>query len=124
MRKQRDGEDTKERVLSAAKKLFAENGFSGTSLAMISQESGISDGLILHHFQSKKNLYHQVLEDLAGRYAQELQPSGTPGMAPEEMMVQTLKAHSISGNRIRPITAYRCGLIWSDKQSWPKKRLA
>jgi AcrR family transcriptional regulator len=34
--------------------MFAEHGFAGTSLTNISQVCGISEGLILHHFQSKK----------------------------------------------------------------------
>lgn len=72
MRKPRNSEDTKERVLAAAQKMFAEHGFAGTSLTNISQACGISEGLILHHFQSKKNLYHQVLEKLANDYAQKL----------------------------------------------------
>jgi len=92
MRKQRDGDDTKERVLSAAQVLFAENGFSGTSLAMIAKKSGISDGLILHHFQSKKNLYDQVLETMASRYTQELVKARSVDAHPEEMMMHTLTA--------------------------------
>jgi hypothetical protein len=47
MRKPRDAEDTVERVLEAAQTLFAEKGFAGTSLAMISEKCGISDGLII-----------------------------------------------------------------------------
>lgn len=92
MRKLRDGNDTKERVLSAAQKLFAENGFSGTSLAMISRESGISDGLILHHYQNKKNLYRQVLENMATRYAQELLSVNQLAPHPEEMLENSLTA--------------------------------
>jgi AcrR family transcriptional regulator len=76
MRKSRDGENTKETVLSAAKSLFAEYGYSATSLAMIAEKSGISDGLILHHFKTKKNLYHMVLEDLAHDYSQLFASSG------------------------------------------------
>lgn len=92
MRKQRDGDETKERVLSAAQKLFADKGFSGTSLAMISQECGISEGLILHHYQSKKNLYRQVLESLADSYAQELAAVTQSSGNLEEMLQQSLFA--------------------------------
>jgi AcrR family transcriptional regulator len=92
LRKQRDGDETKERVLSAAQKLFADKGFSGTSLAMISQECGISEGLILHHYQSKKNLYRQVLESLADSYAQELAAVTQSSGNLEEMLQQSLFA--------------------------------
>jgi TetR/AcrR family transcriptional regulator len=110
MRKPRDGEDTRARVLQAAQELFAEKGFSGTSLALISQRCGISDGLILHHFQSKKNLYRQVLETLAGRYTQELvQPQGEAA-SPQEMMQQTLAA---SFNFWKQDSAYQRISLWA-----------
>lgn len=77
MRKERDGESTKAIVLKAARQAFADHGFAGTSLAMISQACGISDGLILHHFKSKENLYRMVQEDLAAEYmAAILPPAG------------------------------------------------
>lgn len=68
MRKARDGEATRKTVLAAAREAFAEKGFAGTSLARISKKCGISDGLILHHFGSKENLYQAVLDDMAGGY--------------------------------------------------------
>lgn len=110
MRKPRDGEDTRGRVLQAAQELFAEKGFSGTSLALISQRCGISDGLILHHFQSKKNLYRQVLETLAGRYTQALLPAQGEAASPQEMMQQTLAA---SFNFWKQDSAYQRISLWA-----------
>lgn len=110
MRKQRDGEDTKQRVLSTAQGLFAEKGFSGTSLADISHKCGISDGLILHHFQSKKNLYRQVLENLAEQYTQSLMQAKEATTSPEEMMRQTLAA---SFNFWKQDSAYQRISLWA-----------
>lgn len=92
MRKTRDGQDTRQRVLAAAQDLFALKGFSGTSLAEISQRCGISDGLILHHFQSKKNLYRQVLENLAEQYTHNLVQAKELAVSPQELMHKTLTA--------------------------------
>ena len=92
MRKQRDGEDTRERVLDAAREQFAQHGFAGTSLAAISKQCGISDGLILHHFQTKEGLYRQVLEDMSGRYAQALAQAHDSAAGPAEAMQSTLAA--------------------------------
>jgi TetR/AcrR family transcriptional regulator len=64
----RDGAGTQAKILDAAEKLFSENGFSGTSIGKISKESDISDGLILHHFKTKDNLYKAVRERVAARY--------------------------------------------------------
>ncbi len=92
MRKSRDGEDTKQRVLSSARELFAAKGYAGTSLADISNHCGISDGLILHHFQSKKNLYRSVLEILAREYAQIFIHAKESSASPRDMVHQTLAA--------------------------------
>ncbi|MBU2643578.1 TetR/AcrR family transcriptional regulator [bacterium] len=64
----RDGAGTQVRILDAAERLFSERGFSGTSIGRISKASGISDGLILHHFKTKDNLYTAVRERVASRY--------------------------------------------------------
>ena len=92
MRKERNGDDTKDRVLAVAKDLFAAGGYSGTSLAMIAAKSGISDGLILHHFKSKQNLYQKVLEGLALEYSQVFQNIKKDSGDPEELMQTALNA--------------------------------
>ncbi len=51
----RDSEATQAAVLRAAEVLFAENGFAATSIRDISQASGVSHPLILHHFGSKSD---------------------------------------------------------------------
>jgi TetR/AcrR family transcriptional regulator len=65
----RDGEATREAVLSAAEKLFAEQGFDATSMRDISNESGVSHPLIHHHFGSKQDLYIAVKRRLVEGYA-------------------------------------------------------
>ena len=92
MRKQRNGEDTRERVLEAAAEQFAQHGFAGTSLKAISKTCGISDGLILHHFQTKEGLYRQILEEMAGRYKQALIQANSSAGSPAEAMQSTLAA--------------------------------
>ncbi|MFH2129590.1 MAG: TetR/AcrR family transcriptional regulator [bacterium] len=78
----RDGAGTQARILDAAERLFSERGFSGTSIGRISKASGISDGLILHHFKTKDNLYTAVRERVASRYNLVLAEKG--GSAPGE----------------------------------------
>ncbi|MBI9051127.1 MAG: TetR/AcrR family transcriptional regulator [Anaerolineaceae bacterium] len=92
MRKPRDGQDTRQRVLSSAMTLFAEQGFAGTSLADISKDCGISDGLILHHFQNKKNLYQAVLEQSADEYTKVFESVRESAGSPQAMMQEAMLA--------------------------------
>jgi TetR/AcrR family transcriptional regulator len=57
-------------VLDAALELFAQHGFADTSLRDISQKSGVSHPLILHHFGSKEALYDSVKRRVVEGYAQ------------------------------------------------------
>ena len=52
----RDGAGTRERLLDAAERLFERNGFAGTSVDQILEESGSSKGAFFHHFESKRAL--------------------------------------------------------------------
>jgi AcrR family transcriptional regulator len=72
LRKTRNGPETRETVLAAAAKVFAQKGFYGSSLAAVAEASGISVGLILHHYGSKEELHGAVLRDLAERYRRTL----------------------------------------------------
>jgi len=57
--------DTKERILAAAEKLFAEEGFARTSLRGITVEAGVNVAAVHYHFGSKEVL----LEALFARRA-------------------------------------------------------
>ena len=53
--------DTKERILDAAERLFAEQGFAGTSLRQITTEAEVNLAAVNYHFHSKESLVSAVL---------------------------------------------------------------
>jgi AcrR family transcriptional regulator len=52
---------TRERILAAAEKLFAEEGFDRVSMPEIAKASGITAGAIYKHFESKEELFFAVV---------------------------------------------------------------
>ena len=59
--RRRDSEDTKERLLDAAERLFAERGFEGASLRAVTQAAGTSVSAANYHFGSKEALLGRTL---------------------------------------------------------------
>ncbi|CAM2778595.1 TetR family transcriptional regulator [Mycobacterium intermedium] len=56
------GEDRKQRILQVAQRLLSRNGWRSTTLAQIAREAGVSPAGLLHHFESKEQLLHAVLD--------------------------------------------------------------
>lgn len=52
--------DSSERILTAAEKLFAEQGFDAVSMNAIAAAAGVCKANVFHHFTSKKELYLAV----------------------------------------------------------------
>ncbi|MER5430118.1 helix-turn-helix domain-containing protein [Streptomyces sp. NPDC002588] len=49
-------EGTRDRILGAALRLFAEHSFAGTSLQMIADETGLTKAAVYHHFHTREDL--------------------------------------------------------------------
>jgi AcrR family transcriptional regulator len=54
--------DTRERILREAEQLFAEQDFSGSSMAEIAQRAGIAKSVIYHHFKGKDDILATLLD--------------------------------------------------------------
>lgn len=52
---------TRQRILDAARELFAQHGYAGTSIRMIARHCGISDPTIHYHFRDKAEIYEALL---------------------------------------------------------------
>jgi AcrR family transcriptional regulator len=58
------GVATRERVVAAARRLFGERGYEGTSIEAVLETSGVARGALYHHFHSKAELFDAVLEEV------------------------------------------------------------
>ena len=50
-------------ILQAAERLFGEKGYRGVSIDEIARTAGVSKGLVLYHFTSKKALVEHAFKD-------------------------------------------------------------
>jgi AcrR family transcriptional regulator len=59
-----DCEDTRDRILTAARELFAEKGFDATSVRDITTEAGCNVASVNYHFGGKDNLYLETFRSM------------------------------------------------------------
>ncbi len=69
----RDKDLTRERILEAAAKLFAEKGFYETAMDEIVQTAKVSKGGVYFHFPSKEELFFALLDKLAEALMRQVQ---------------------------------------------------
>lgn len=53
---------TRDRILAAARELFAAGGFKGTTTAAIARRAKVNEALIFRHFPGKTDLYAAILQ--------------------------------------------------------------
>ena len=59
------------KMIRAATKLIAKQGYIKTTLAQVGRESGYSGGLVSHHFGSKEGLLMETVKHLSGRFRED-----------------------------------------------------
>lgn len=67
-----NSKETEVLILDAARKVFLENGFDGTSMQMIASEAGINKALLHYYYRSKDRLFEAVFIEAFGQMAPNL----------------------------------------------------
>ncbi len=55
------GRERRQKILQAAKKLFASKGFKGTTTQKLAQEAGLSEAGLYKYFKNKQEIYEEIL---------------------------------------------------------------
>lgn len=79
--REEQAEQTRQRILETALRLFVERGFSGTSTRRIAKEAGVSEGLIFHHFPRKRDLLADLRKQRGGLSTRIIARMGAPDVS-------------------------------------------
>lgn len=60
--RQEQKEERRNEILQAALELFVQKGYSGTKISDIARKAGMSTGLMFHYFESKEQLYIELVK--------------------------------------------------------------
>ncbi len=83
---------TRQRLIESAARLFAQHGYTASSVAAIGEEAGVSRGLVNFHFTAKENLLHAVIEQLAAELEAQMFPPQPPD-DPLQALAVLVEAH-------------------------------
>jgi len=87
--RRREPELKRERLLEAARSLFAERGYAATTTAQLAREAGVAEGTVFHHFASKRALLEAVASEFGRGLAEHMfagAPAATSAPAAEPML--------------------------------------
>ena len=62
--KKNDDENTKDRILKIATKLFAQKGYDGTSIRDIVKAANVNVAMVSYYWGGKKELFHGIINEL------------------------------------------------------------
>jgi AcrR family transcriptional regulator len=65
-------QETREGILAAASRVFASNGFQGTSLDAVAEEAGFSRGAVYYNFADKEELFLELLDRRCAERARDI----------------------------------------------------
>src|SRR5579864_981418 len=85
--------DRKKQILEVATRLFAQQGYAGTTTRQIAAECGVTEAILFRHFPSKEELYWDVIDTKrAGRgFMQTLKEILSSNMSPLDVCTAIAK---------------------------------
>jgi len=82
------GELSSRRIMKAARKVFAEHGLGRGRIDHIAAESGLNRAMIYYFYESKKNLYKEVIREVLYEVANLVdQELSSYGQSPEKLLL-------------------------------------
>ena len=91
-RKAEQGEATRRQLVEIATRLFARQGYDGTSIESVLEASGVSRGALYHHFDGKDALFEAVLEEVEAGIATTILQSARKAKDPVDALRAGCKA--------------------------------
>ena len=99
-----DPDSPRDRILKAARELFAEHGFDGTSTRAVSERAEVNLAMIHYYYTSKEQLYGRVLAQAIFEVRQAALNAIPAHSSPEEALV-TIPIRMMTALRADPVRA-------------------
>ncbi|MGC4120849.1 MAG: TetR/AcrR family transcriptional regulator [Myxococcales bacterium] len=85
-------ETTRNQILEAGLKCFAEHGFDKSSTQAIAKEAGVSQGIIFHYFKTKEGLFSAIVKKGIEGFDACVERTENSGLPPREKILLLMRA--------------------------------
>ncbi|HEY1280031.1 MAG TPA: TetR/AcrR family transcriptional regulator [Acidimicrobiales bacterium] len=83
----------REQLLNVALEVFARQGFHGTAMNDVAEAAGVTKPVLYQHFQSKRQLYLALLDEVGQRLRQTIEKAGTDSGGPRAQVEAGFRAY-------------------------------
>lgn len=111
----RKPQDARERILDAAERLFAENGFDATPTSRVAKQAAVPKGLLFYYFPTKREL----LNTLVGERL-DLGPIDTASLIEEDNPVRSLLNLTSRLDELQRASDVLRVIIWREQHTHPE----
>ena len=87
------GERTRQRLLESAERIFAELGYHDASIVKITEAAGVAQGTFYLYFESKKEIFDELVRDLNRRVRHAMKTASSKGTTRLEAELLGFKAY-------------------------------
>ncbi|WP_374575373.1 TetR/AcrR family transcriptional regulator [Phenylobacterium sp.] len=85
-------QQTRAKVLAAARRLFSEQGFDGATIRDIAAAAGMSTGAVFANFADKTDLFHEIMIADIAMLAEEMRAAASRGKTVDEALLKIFMA--------------------------------
>ncbi|MGH1493288.1 MAG: TetR/AcrR family transcriptional regulator [Acidimicrobiales bacterium] len=89
------GPERRRQILTVAQGVLARSGYHGATMADIADAAGVTKPVLYQHFQSKRDLYRTVLEDIGSRLEASVIEGASAANSPRERAEAGIRAFAI-----------------------------
>ena len=120
---------SRERVLQAALRAIASNGYRGSALAAIAADAGLTTAGLLHHFPSKEHLLVAVLAERDRLDGAQFQLAGFHGLAALDRLAELVQHNAMVPGLVQAYTVLMGESVGEDhparewfRERYPRRR--
>jgi AcrR family transcriptional regulator len=109
-------QQTRQKVLAAARKLFGEKGYQGATIRDIAAEAGMSTGAVFANFADKSDLFAEIMATDQEQIASDMRAAVSAGGTVEDLLLRMFVAGYAFYRKQMPLARAGLVAVWSDEE--------